>query len=112
MKITPTHRTTQKIELKEGEPIKVKQSTEEIETPISQFNKKQMCDYIINNGQYATQKLLKIAISYRFAHSHYSGNPDVKRLWKNIDYFALKSTWPRGFLNGKFPRLILFQGGV
>ena len=71
-----------------------------------------MCDYIINNGQYATQKLLKIAISYRFANSHYSGNPDVKRLWKNIDYFALKSTWPRGFLNGKFPRLILFQGGV
>lgn len=78
LEIKPTRRTTQKIELKEGEPIKVKQSTEEIETPISQFNKKQMCDYIINNGQYATQKLLKIAISYRFAHSHYSGNPDVK----------------------------------
>ena len=78
LEITPTHRTTQKIELKEGEPIKFKQSVDEIETPISQFNKKQMCDYIINNGQYATQKLLKIAISYRFAHSHYSGNPDVK----------------------------------
>lgn len=78
LEITPTHRTTQKLELKEGEPAKFQKSVEKIETPISQFNKKQMCDYIINNGQYATQKLLKIAVSYRFAHSHYSGNPDVK----------------------------------
>ena len=53
-------------------------SFEEIETPISQFNKRQLCDYIIENGEYATQELLKIAVSYRFAYSHYEGNPEVK----------------------------------
>lgn len=46
-------------------------------TPISRFNKIQLCEYIIDNGQYATQELLKAAVVYRFAHSNYSGNPDV-----------------------------------
>lgn len=33
-----------------------------------------MCDYIITNGSLASQKLLKLAVSYRFAYDHYSGN--------------------------------------
>lgn len=56
---------------------KVVETTErKIPTPISQFNKKQLCDYIIEKGQYATQNLLKIAVSYRFAYDNYEGNYD------------------------------------
>lgn len=76
--ITPTHRVNQQLKFEAGKPLAFNQSSEEIETPISQFNKKQLCDYIIEHGEYATQELLKIAISYRFAYSHYEGNPDVK----------------------------------
>lgn len=47
-----------------------------IKTPISEFNKKQLCDYIIEKGQYAMQDLLKIAVSYRFAYDNYQGNSD------------------------------------
>jgi len=78
LEISPTHRPTQPIEFRKGEPTTASHTTEEIETPISQFNKKQICDYIIRNGEYATQKLLKVAVAYRFAYSHYSGNPEVK----------------------------------
>ncbi len=76
--ITPTHKVKQQLKFEKGKPLTFNQSSEEIETPISQFNKKQLCDYIIENGEYATQELLKIAVSYRFAYSHYEGNPDVK----------------------------------
>ena len=44
---------------------------------ILQSAKKQLCDYIIENGEYATQELLKKAVSYRFAYSNYAGNPEV-----------------------------------
>lgn len=78
LEITPTHKTTEYISFKHGESPNFQQKTEKIETPISQFNKKQLCDYIIDNGEFASQKLLKIAISYRFAYQHYAGNPEVK----------------------------------
>lgn len=77
IEITPTKKTNQKIMFKEGESAKITQSVEEIETDISQFNKKELCDYIIKNGEYATQSLLKNAVAYRFAYSHYSGNKEV-----------------------------------
>lgn len=76
--ITPTQRVTQQLKFESGKPGTFSQNTEETETPISQFNKKQLCDYIISNGEYATQKLLKIAVAYRFAYSHYEGNQEVK----------------------------------
>ena len=77
LEISPTHRVNTKISFKEGEPITVTNNQENIDTPISRFNKIQLCEYIIDNGQYATQELLKAAVAYRFAHSNYSGNPDV-----------------------------------
>lgn len=40
---------------------------------ITFFNKKQLCDYIIEHGEYASPKLLKLAIGYRYAWSHYAG---------------------------------------
>ena len=36
-------------------------------TKISVFNKTMLCDTIINNGRWATQRLLTLAVSYRFA---------------------------------------------
>lgn len=77
LEISPTRRQTQEIKLEAGKPITAKQKIEEIKTPISEFNKKQLCDYIIDNGHYASQSLLKLAVSYRFAYSYYSGNPEV-----------------------------------
>ena len=77
LEISPTHRVNTKISFKEGEPITVTNNQENIDTPISRFNKIQLCEYIIDNGQYATQELLKAAVAYRFAYSNYSGNPDV-----------------------------------
>ena len=32
----------------------------------------------LTNGAYSSQKLLKIAMSYRFAYNYYSGNPETK----------------------------------
>lgn len=78
MEISPTHRTTQQVKIEAGKPAMFQQKTEDIETPISQFNKKQLCDYIIENGEFASQKLLKLAVSYRFAYEHYAGNPNTK----------------------------------
>ena len=43
---------------------------------IASFNKLDLCKLIIENGEYASQKLLKIAVSYRFAHQLFSGNDD------------------------------------
>ena len=78
LEISPTRRTTQTMEFKQGEKPKVSQKVEEIITDISLFNKKELCDYIISNGELASQELLKLAVSYRFAHNHYSGNPENK----------------------------------
>lgn len=78
VELSPTQKVTQQWKFEEGKPATAKQSVEEIETPFSQFNKKQLCDYIIENGEYATQKLLKIAVAYRFAHNYYAGNPERK----------------------------------
>lgn len=77
LEVTKTKTVTYSFEFKEGEPVKKNEKEEEIETPISQFNKKQMCDYIIDKGEFASQKLLKLAVSYRFAYNYYSGNPDA-----------------------------------
>lgn len=51
-------------------------TSEEIVTDISQFNKNKFVNYIIKHGDLASQKLLKLAVSYRFSAYHYSGNPN------------------------------------
>ena len=61
--ITPIRKTT--ITYKQNS---THQSTEECPTHISKLNTKALCEYIIDNGELASQKLLKIAISYRFAY--------------------------------------------
>lgn len=78
IEVSPRHKTTASINIEVGKPVEYSKETEDIITPISQFNKKQLCDYIIKNGALASQKLLKLAVSYRFAYEHYSGNPETK----------------------------------
>ena len=58
-------------------PAKIQVKEEIVETPLSNFNKKQLCEYIIDNAEYATQKLLKIAVAYRFANFYYTGNSEA-----------------------------------
>jgi hypothetical protein len=74
LEISPTHRETTTIHMSKENGSSMTHKTEDIETPISQFNKKELCDYIIENDSLASQKLLKLAVSYRFAYDYYSGN--------------------------------------
>lgn len=78
LEISPTHKFKQQFKFGDGKQAGFTESVENIETPISQFNKKQLCDYIIEKGEYATQDLLKAAVSYRFAYDHYDGNTENK----------------------------------
>lgn len=93
--ISPIHKetTTWKIDCENGSSVSKK--TESIETPISKFNKKVLCDYIIENGDLASQNLLKLAVSYRFAYNHYSGNDlggdvDIKKIADNEEFRIIK----------------------
>lgn len=76
--VSPTHRVTKSVHWGSENTTAVTQKEERIDTPISNFNKRHLCEYIIENAEYATQRLLKIAVSYRFASYYYAGNPEVK----------------------------------
>lgn len=78
IELSPTQRVSQEIKSHAGEPPKFSSKTESIQTALSDFNKKQLCDYIIGNAEYASQKLIKVAVAYRFAYNYYSGNSNVK----------------------------------
>ncbi len=77
LEISKTHRTTSTVSYNKETGTKFENKTIDIETPISQFNKTQMCEYIIDKGEFASQRLLKIAVAYRFANSRYEGNPEI-----------------------------------
>lgn len=76
--VSPTHRVTKSVHWGSENTTALTQKEERIDTPISNFNKRHLCEYIIENAEYATQRLLKIAVSYRFASYYYAGNPEVK----------------------------------
>lgn len=95
LEITPTHKETTTYNIGGENGSSVTRKTEEVETPISQFNKKELCDYIINNGSLASQKLLKLAVAYRFAADHYSGNGsggslDIKEVADEEEFRMIK----------------------
>lgn len=77
LEVSPTHRVSKQFAFGE-QGSTVKETVEDIDTPISQFNKKELCDYIIEHGDLASQDLLILAVSYRFAYFHYSGNLECK----------------------------------
>lgn len=78
LEVSPTHKVTKSAHWGSEKPTEITQKEEIIDTPISDFNKKQLCDYIIENAEYATQRLLKVAVAYRFANCYYAGNPAAK----------------------------------
>ncbi|MCM3363003.1 hypothetical protein [Niallia sp. MER TA 168] len=45
---------------------------------MTNFNKKELCEYIIKNGEYSSQRLLKLAVAYRYVHSNYSGTKSLE----------------------------------
>ena len=78
IEVSKAHRQTEKLTIKNGEGSTYERKNEDIETPVSQFNKHQLCEYIIQNDSLASQHLLKLAVSYRFVYDYYSGNPEAK----------------------------------
>ena len=78
LEVSPTRKVTKSVHWGSEKPTEITQKEEIIDTPISDFNKKQLCDYIIENAEYATQRLLKVAVAYRFANCYYAGNPAAK----------------------------------
>ena len=67
-------------------------STEtKISDAITEFNKKAIFDLIIDNGEYASQRLLKLAVAYRFVYKHYAGTDPTSDVVKtaNEEEFTL-----------------------
>lgn len=50
----------------------------DIKDSLTDFNKKQLCEFIIENGEFASQRLLKLSVAYRFAHSNYSDSKSLE----------------------------------
>jgi hypothetical protein len=66
----------------------LKHQEEKVNDSITDFNKKEICDFIIANGDLASQNLLKLSIAYRYANSHYTGSgkpPDDEKIKKAFD---------------------------
>ncbi|MGE7601292.1 hypothetical protein ACQKL5_02190 [Peribacillus sp. NPDC097675] len=45
---------------------------------VTSANKKALYEFIIINGQYASPRLLKLAVSYRYTYGNYSGTKNVE----------------------------------
>ena len=78
LEVGQTTHVTRKVEFKQDGPPTISSNSISFETDLSKFNKKMICDYIIEHADIASSELLKLAVSYRVAYSFYSGNPDVK----------------------------------
>ncbi len=75
VEVSKTRKTNTKINLTNRETV---QTSEEVSTQISEFNKMNLCQTIIDKSEFSTPKLLKLAVSYRFANTYYSGNSEGK----------------------------------
>lgn len=74
LEISQSQSVTEEATFKKGEKPQYTRRIKYTKTPISEFNKTYMSTYIINHGELASQTLLKIAVSYRFAENYYSGS--------------------------------------
>lgn len=64
--------THQRANLFTGEILE--NQTVNVNDSITDFNKKEICEFIIANSDLASKKLLKLAVAYRFVNSHYGGS--------------------------------------
>ncbi|MCU5682776.1 hypothetical protein OCF64_12995 [Bacillus wiedmannii] len=72
---TKRTKVKQKTNLFTGEILEVNE--EIIETSISKFNKMGLVNSIINNKKYASQKLIKLAVAYRYCHEFYEKGDSI-----------------------------------
>lgn len=63
--------------IKFGKEQSFTHTEETLKDAITQFCKKEMCELIIENGEFATQKLLKLSVAYLFVYDNYSGNEEA-----------------------------------
>ncbi|MEK3955283.1 hypothetical protein [Psychrobacillus sp. FSL K6-1464] len=83
----------QQIDLLTGS--KISEEINPIVDEMTSFNKKELCDYIIKYSEYASPKLLKLAIAYRYAGSNYSGNrkiedPGISKAFDDSEFDLIK----------------------
>lgn len=64
------HKTNKKLEFKLSENS-VKRTEEEIHDTVTEFNKIKLAEWIIKKGELASEKLLKLAVAYRYVHQNY-----------------------------------------
>lgn len=75
VQVSKTEKTKMQLNLTKGRIKPARVETQHIATPVSDYNKKYLCDCIIEKAEYATQDLLKLAVSYRFVDCYF-GNPE------------------------------------
>lgn len=85
-----SQRNTQSIKFGEGKTA-VSNETTQITDGITEFNKRTIFDMIIEKGEFASQRLLKLAIAYRFVHKNYAGTDETSDVVKtaNDEEFVL-----------------------
>lgn len=66
--VPPIHRAKTKVETKDGAPLTVSHTEEQIQTPESEFTCLKLSELIIDRGEFASPELLKLAVSYRLVH--------------------------------------------
>lgn len=62
---------------KEGDKITILNKKYTTTDVVTEFNKKELFTIIIDKGEFASQRLLKLAIAYRFVHQHYAGTDET-----------------------------------
>ena len=83
IELSPIQRSHISIKTESGKSYQIERELESIRTSLSEFNRQQLCDYIIENAEYASQKLLKIAVSYRVAYQLSDGNMNCDEVAKD-----------------------------
>lgn len=90
--IGPTKRVITHQRYSSDKVPEISSSTEIIETPISSANKKLLYELIIDNAEFATPRLLKLAVAYRFNHTHYgeASSSALNKIAKEEEFRLIK----------------------
>jgi hypothetical protein len=64
-------KTKEKVVVNLAEGV-IRKETVNFSDVITEFNKEQLSNMIIDKGAFASQELLKLAVAYRFVHKHYT----------------------------------------
>lgn len=74
--------------------VTISETVDPINDEMTSFNKNELCNYIIDNSEYASPKLLKLAIAYRYTSSNYGeqnlGNESLLESFNNAEFALIK----------------------